>query len=419
MREKRPPAAENAEFEVIVLGSDINAYGIARSFWKRYAKRVHVLCKEVFVPVRNSAIVASITQEDALYEDAQFLRSLGKLRHQISVDGKVLLVPASDTYAELISRNQDALLDVFTFYTNPYSLFRELGDRDTFYQRCKSSGIAYPKTHNISADAKSSSDLPAGFTFPLILKPGDPVTYFSTGFPGKKKVFLANDAAEFDAITSAIYASPYQGLFTVQEFIPGDHSFEGELHAYSDSSGKVIFMQFNQILLEEVTPSGIGSYSALITGSDSGLYAQAKVFLESAGYQGFSNFDLKFDTRDNTWKFFEINQRLSRSSFTIDVAGYSIAELIVEDLLEGGVKELELAEKSVLYTLLPKMVVRKYTNPRYLAEVDKFYKARQVYGSFLDEDDLSPQRLLMHWRMQLLYILQYQRLFGHSMDFDG
>lgn len=438
MRKKPATSHTPQDFEVVVLGSDINAYGIGRSFWKRYSKRIHILTKEVFAPVLNSKLVASITKDENLWEDAQFLRLLHELRARILEDAsgsalakrhadgesqgtaneaKILLIPASDTYAELISRNQEALRKEFVFYTNPYEMFRELGDRDTFYRACDEHNIAYPKTHTIDASSKDSTSLPEEFTFPLILKPGDPVEYFATDFSGKKKVFLASSAKEYDAITSAIYASTYKGMFTVQEFIPGDQSFEGELHAYSDSRGKVTFMQFNQVLLEEVSSGGVGSYSALITGSNAELYEKVRSFLESTGYKGFSNFDLKLDSRDQTWKFFEINQRLSRSSFTIDVAGHSIAELIVQDLLEGVVQEPVFAERAVLYTLLPKFVLRKYVNKRYLEAVDRFYAKRQVYGSFLDGADISLKRLLAHLRMQLSYVKQYHQLFGRSMDF--
>ncbi len=66
---------------------------------------------------------------------------------------------------------------------------------------------------------------------------------------------------------------------------------------------------FAQIGLQEHTPTGIGNCTVLVNGySEYGypeeLIYKLKDFLESIGYQGFAEFDLKYDIRDKKYKVF-------------------------------------------------------------------------------------------------------------------
>ena len=72
------------------------------------------------------------------------------------------------------------------------------------------------------------------------------------------------------------------------------------------------------------------------------VVSKFKNFLESINYTGFSNFDIKYDTRDNTYKVFEINLRQGRSNYYVTGSGNNIAEYVVKDRVEN--KELELKE---------------------------------------------------------------------------
>ena len=108
--------------------------------------------------------------------------------------------------------------------------------------------------------------------------------------PREKKVFVAHDEAEKNAIIDAIYKSTYKDNLTIQEFIPGDDSYMRVLNAYVGKDGKVKLMSLGNPILEEHSPEGIGSYAAIINTFDEKLLDKVRFFLEDIGYTGFREF---------------------------------------------------------------------------------------------------------------------------------
>ncbi len=118
---------------------------------------------------------------------------------------------------------------------------------------------------------------------PVIIKASNSPAYWNCTFPHKKKVFLANNREEFDAITAAIYGSSYQDELILQEYIPGDDNCMRVLNAYCGLDHKVKLMALGRPLLEEQTPEGIGNYAAILSDpeyNDAALLEKLKNFLE-------------------------------------------------------------------------------------------------------------------------------------------
>lgn len=90
------------------------------------------------------------------------------------------------------------------------------------------------------------------------------------------------------------------------------------------------------------------------------IVAAATKFLESIGYVGFANFDIKYDSRDGKYKFFEINVRLGRSNFYVTGSGFNTVKWIVDDYIRGKTEDYTVADNINLYTVVPKGVIMKY-----------------------------------------------------------
>src|SRR5699024_8815580 len=103
------------------------------------------------------------------------------------------------------------------------------------------------------------------------------------------------------------------------------------LNAYVDQHHHVKMMCLGHPLLEDPTPQAIGNYVAIMPDYDQTMYETVQKFLEEINYTGFANFDLKYDSRDHQFKFFEINLRQGRSSFYVTLNGYNLAQYYVRD----------------------------------------------------------------------------------------
>lgn len=119
-------------------------------------------------------------------------------------------------------------------------------------------------------------------------------------------------------------------------------------------------MCLGHVLLEEHTPKGIGNHAAIITEYDEEVMTKFKNFLESINYTGFSNFDIKYDTRDNSYKVFEINLRQGRSNYYVTGSGNNIAKYVVEDRVENKELELKIQKEPFFWRVIPRHVVYKF-----------------------------------------------------------
>ena len=247
----------------------------------------------------------------------------------------------------------------------------------------------------------------------MIIKASNSVEYWKCSFLGKMKVFVAQDKAEYDRIMTAIYSSSYQDHLTVQEFIPGDDTYMRVLNCYVSKDKKVKLMALGHALLEEHTPQGIGSYVAIINTYDEALLNQFKLFLEKIGYQGFANFDMKFDRRDGKYKLFETNIRQGRSSFYVTASGYNLAKWLVDDVLYNKNMELLIAKKEHLWIQVPKGIVYKYVSDNDIKiKVKRLIKEGKCTNSLFYDKDLGLKRRFKLTLNMLNHYKKYKKYYG-------
>ena len=108
-----------------------------------------------------------------------------------------------------------------------------------------------------------------------------------------------------------------------------------------------------------------GQSLRIITESNDRLAARLKSFLEGIKFVVFSNFDIKYDARDNTYKVFEINCRQGRSNYYVTATGNSIARAVVEDRVLGSAYTgCHVNDNIIYWRYVPDNVVYKYADER-------------------------------------------------------
>ena len=407
------------EFTPILLGSDINVYGMARSFNEAYGIRVKALADVQLAATRYSKIV-DVGLHHGFSADPTFMDVMRK-KMEIYKDHKepVILIACGDGYAELLSKHKDELSKVFIVPYIEYDLLEKLISKEGFYEVAEEYGLPYPKTKIITMDDYKSGkykDVP--FQFPVELKPEDPVSWLNCQFEGRKKTFTLHDENEFEDIVTKIYTHGYTEDLILQDFIPGDDSNMRTLNAYVDKNHQVKMMCLGHPLLEDPTPQSIGNYMTILPAYDEKLYEQVQSFLEKLNYTGMANFDIKYDERDGQYKFFEINLRQGRSSFYVTLNGYNLAKWYIDDYVEDNLSDKKtvygnkLKSKHVLWMGVPVKIFKEYAFENEAKDTAEELIHEGRYGTtvFYDKDRSLKRWLLMKYMFHN-YFARYKKYY--------
>lgn len=430
---------ENHGFRPVILGGDITAYNLARTFHEAYrvkslvvSQRRSHLCADS--NILDNLIVADMDREEVFLDTLEDIaRQHGCSTQSAYADEaraaapsapadaqpstphppiKLILLACGDWYVRLIVEHRAQLERAG--YIIPYiaeELLNLLVLKDSFYALCDTVGVPHPRT--FVYDVKNPVDLAsADLTFPLVAKPASSAAYHYADFPGKRKVFFFDDLASLEEMLANLRASSYDHKFLLQEFIPGDDTQMRILTTYSDRTGRVRFAAFGQTLLEDKKAMGIGNPVAIISREHPGIVEDARRLLEAVGYTGFANFDIKIDPRTGAYYFFEINTRLGRSNYYVTASGHNVATWIVDDLINGrefaGDTVIARGDES-LYTVVPRSTLLAYAqNPELKAEIRRLY----AEGKATDPIDYAAEERLIRRIYPKIFLRKQKKAFA-------
>ena len=396
------------DFLPIILGSDENAYGTARLFCEAYDVRPLVLCTIPLSPTRDSKLFDLRVIENFERADVFPDALLGVLRKNAETYEKQLVIPCSDYYVGLLCRHYSHFEGLIANRFNSAELLETFDTKDKFYALCEAHGMDYPKTAVAAPDERESVLERLPFEFPIVVKPenSNATDYLRCHFEGQKKVFFFDTREEYLAMIANMNKSAYQGKLILQEFVPGGDGAMRVLNAYSSADGRVRAMCLGQPVLEYYDPKSVGNYAAILSRGDRALYEKMQAFLESIGYVGFANIDMKYDRRTGRYLLFEINPRPGRSSYFTRAAGMNMMEIFADDVVYGRRGKCVYNETVALWSNVPRGILDRYvTDPALRAELKRHKMTRTLF----EPDDLSLKRLYRIARVDLAQYRQFRR----------
>lgn len=384
------------KIQPILLGGDLNCYSVARAFHEAYGI-TSIAIGRYFLGATNHSKFIDFRVEENITDPKRAMVVLKELSDSFKDSGKkLILMGCTDEYAEFIIDYKEQLKHMFVVPYIDSDLKNKLVEKELFYEICEQYGLDYPKTYIFNKGDETTS---FGFNYPVIVKASDSISFFQNSFEGMNKAYLVNDEDEFTKVIKEIYSHGYEKSMIIQDFIPGDDSNMRVLTCYSDKNAKVKMMCLGHVLLEEHTPKGIGNHAAIITEYDKEIMEKYKAFLEDIGYVGFSNFDIKYDTRDNTYRVFEINLRQGRSNFYVTSSGNNVAKYVVEDRIENKELDLKIQTEEHYWHVIPSRVVYKFVKDSSLIEkckkLDREGKSGSSYGYSYDLSGNFKRRLYL------------------------
>ncbi|MBE6036805.1 MAG: ATP-grasp domain-containing protein [Clostridiales bacterium] len=401
---------EKAKFVPLLFAGDINVYSMARAFHEAYGIKPYVYGKYPTGPCWGSTIMHYTPNRQADQQET-FLQLVLDFA-AAHKDESVLLLGCGDSYVRLISANKANFPENVVAPYIDLDLMDQLIHKEKFYQLCEKVGVDYPDTFVHKKEMPLDVELPFGG--PFIIKPSNGIEYWEHPYATQKKVYKVETREEVTAVLGDIYGSGYSDSVIIQNFIPGDDTYMRVLTNYSDKNGKVKMMCLGHVLLEEHTPHGLGNHAVIITEHNETIEKQYKALLEELHYTGFSNFDIKYDSRDGKFKAFEINTRQGRSNYYVTGAGANLAEIVTRDRIFGEELEEKVVTNESLWWVVPRGVAKNYiAGEEYQKRIKALVKAGKVVNPLFysaDKKDLKGKLAL--YKSQLGHFVKYHKYLG-------
>ena len=404
----------------VVVGGDILAYSYVREFHRAYGiERTIVLATQDIKMLSTSRFTdyrlePRIHEPEGLYDALE--RVAGELR-ATDPERVLLVVGCDDCHARMLSAGKERLEAVG--YTVPYIDFPLLDDitqKRRFYELCDELDIPYPRTWYFDC-GDGPDELPVDeLPYPLIAKPSNSAQFQDATIPRKRKIYEIESAEELAQVWHDIRTSDYAGELVLQDFIPGGDDAIRTLTTFSDANGEVRVVSGGVVCLQDHDPTALGNPLCILGEREEAIIECAKRFLARTGYRGFANFDIKFDERDGSFRFFEVNTRAGRNTYYLSLGGVNFVSLIVDEFMRGRAIPYHEAYDDFAYCCVPRYVLRRsMKNRERLAEVEGALACtRDPYPLHYEADSF------MHnlWAY-IMYVNQIPKFKRFYWDTDG
>lgn len=400
------------ETKVLIIGTDINAYYMSRCYHEITGKKADIIGNRAipYTSISNPIIVNDFNNKE------NFKKALIKYGEK-NKEYNILLIATSDLYVKMVSEEKGLLEKYYVFNYPDIELVNNLLIKEKFYSIYENMDLDMPKTYIYPCNKNESIQKIKDYfkEYPIIIKPSDGVEYHKLDGEGLAKVYKAHSEEELEKIIKKIENAGYNKNLIIQEFIPGDDSALFDSIFYVGKDKKAKLATFAQIGLQEHTPTGIGNCTVLVNGYDEHGYNEEivyklKDFIEKIGYQGFAEFDIKYDYRDNKYKVLEINPRQSRSGYYLTACGYNLVKYLIDDLINNKEMKFEIIKNKYILSFVPKKIIKKYIkNEKLKKEIKKLIKNKKIVNPLKYKEDKNFKRKLYLLYRDINYLKKYKK----------
>ena len=291
-----PPA--DATSAALIVGMDSHGLAVARAL-ATMGVPVYSIERDPKLPgvasrhLRHNFAVTDFSEGHLLPALRAVRAALGQHRH-------VVLFPMNDRQVGIIGRHIDELAALYRIsWAGSATEVLRLQRKDSLEAASIASGLSYPRSAVIDAPG----DLPAvaGFRFPLILKPVQPLSSFKT-----QVVDTLPQAQAF--VASKLHDLP----ILCQEYIPGgdDTLYFGELLL---DKGRSLFAMTGRKVLSH--PPGQGQATVAETYANAEVLKLSEQFFAGTGLSGPAALELKRDPQGRYWV---IEPTIGRTEFLVE-----------------------------------------------------------------------------------------------------
>jgi D-aspartate ligase len=216
-----------------------------------------------------------------------------------------VLLPTSDSFVTFIGRNRALLESSFDCCIPAGELIQILVDKAEETRRIESIGVAIPKT--VRSLPSLPHNLMASLDFPMILKPR------TSEIARELRIKTAPVWNESGLLDWYCQYENHLSDFIAQELIPGGEGTQWECLGVFDRKHRLTScFTFRKI---RTAPSGFGVTCFARSEWNPEIAAIVQGIGAEIGYCGPADFDFKYDCRDATYKYLEMNPRLGMCNY--------------------------------------------------------------------------------------------------------
>lgn len=348
----------------VIVGGDILAYSYVRELNRAYGITSCIVLATQDIKMLSSSKFTDYRITPGAGEPDTLIESLITLAQEIHAQNprkQLLVLGCDDRHARMLSAGKDKLEKAG--YVVPYidfDLLDEITQKRRFYELCEELGIPYPKTWYFACDSTGPDNLAVEeFTYPLIAKPSNSAQFQMAHIDGWRKIYEIDTPEELQEVWHSIKRSDYNNLLVIQDFIPGEDDAICTLTTFSDAQGNMHIVSGGVVCLQDHDPTALGNPVTIMLKKNPQIIADAAKFLKHIGYRGFANFDIKYDCRDGSYRFFEVNTRCGRNTYYMSIGGQNFAELLVKEFITGEPYEDKEAYEPQVYSCVPAYVLKR------------------------------------------------------------
>lgn len=280
---------------VIVIGGHVQGLGISRIFGKNNIP-VLLLDSTIINLTRHS----KYCQRFIKYENGKLLNELLSLARNKDFYNW-LLMPTNDREVEILSKNKHVLSKYFKVSTVDLDILQYFFNKRLTYKLASDLNIGIPKTW-MSNSWKEIEGL--DITYPCIIKPAIMHTFYSKT---RRKVFVCNNKSELkNNYDRALVLIPKEEII-IQDIIPGNSEHQYSICFMFDGEKPLVTLSARRARQHPPDFGNATTYAETVEIPE--LVAYAKKILKKVNYSGVCEVEFKFDIRDNTYKFLEVNPR--------------------------------------------------------------------------------------------------------------
>ncbi len=328
---------------VIIFGDSITSLGVIRGL-KDLATEIYIVSETGSGVGTCSRYVTGVYVLDT-HEEKYVEKIVEWIKSSFDIK-PTLMVAGNDDALVLLSKECESLCEVAKPTFPSWSVVSLVINKELLNEVAKSNGIPVINTERVGSYAELTEVLNNDqvISFPLFLK-SSYSRKFNQKF-GTKGVVCHSKQEVLDAYD--LYDG-FMGALLLQEFLPGDIDQISAVLLVLNMDSKVVAVAANDKIRSAFL---YGSTTLSSSMWNQQMVEHAVKLAESIGYVGIVGVQFKYDERDKTYKFLEINGRFSVSISLAQRCGINMPEFVYNEYNGKRSKALDRLSQNYLDDIL-------------------------------------------------------------------